>query len=193
MNNDVGETAANGATKSQPQPVSTPAAGANTAASAVTHVPPIRPISWATACAVRLVAALPYLLVGSTCFWLLLPRHQTASLFAVSPPPLRSAVTTLPATLLQPLRRWSSTSKRTLEKRPHPAPRATHGQGPRYHVMPRHTLSPRCVHHILCYCALVIISKKGFGRCRFLAKIHKSSNLQKFFPSPLVMRDSPLV
>ena len=98
----VGETAANGASKSQPQ-LSTPAAGANTAASAVTHVPPIRPISWATACAVRLVAALPYLLVGSTCFWLLLPRHQTASLFAVSPPPLRSAVTTLPATLLQPL------------------------------------------------------------------------------------------
>ena len=55
----VGETAANGASKSQPQ-LSTPAAGANTAASAVTHVPPIRPISWATACAVRLVAALPY-------------------------------------------------------------------------------------------------------------------------------------
>ena len=167
----VGETAANGASKSQPQ-LSTPAAGANTAASAVTHVPPIRPISWATACAVRLVAALPYLLVGSTCFWLLLPRHQTASLFAVSPPPLRSAVTTLPATLLQPLeggRRLPSEHLSSQvgdpQKAPHPAPRATHGQGPRYHVMPRHTLSPRCcVHHILCYCALVIISKKVWAR-----------------------------
>ena len=49
-----GGTAANGASTCWSQPVSTPAAGADTAASAVTHAPPIRPINWALACAVGL-------------------------------------------------------------------------------------------------------------------------------------------